>query len=462
MPPDTGRESLPINPTRITFAASIILSVYRGLEKLSYLKSGVPESAPSSWLLLNKNTAPQNESEIIWVFVSTIGELNLSSDFLKKLLTIRPKSQLVLISDHPHYRDAYLTQFPRAHFANINGRSTHFAELANRLPPTLFLIIEIPCRLSDAPCRLPFSALYFAKQKGAKIAVVNGWIYGQQPRCTIDNIEKKLLDQHYLKLIDLYLVQTSEIQNELINAGVAPKRISVSGNLKFDAMDTSEFDINHEKSPPWLKAIRDDERPCIVAGCLSDIREQQTVLDAFCELLKNIPNALLIIVPRHPEFNDRMALLENFIQERNLSYNFKTRMDAPDISSLQVLVVDTIGELRGFYSISDITFVGVDHNILEPLSFRKPTTVVEGWHEGYPSFPVFSIFKEKNLLHIAQTHMELCNYWQSLFTNKDYYTDDQSKMANVLVSETGAVDRTLHLINNLLQTSTNRKNITYK
>jgi 3-deoxy-D-manno-octulosonic-acid transferase len=58
-----------------------------------------------------------------------------------------------------------------------------------------------------------------------------------------------------------------------------------------------------------------------------------------------------------------------------------------------MLVLDTMGELRDFYAASTVSFVGRDHNILEPLTFGKPVTITPGWEATFPSYPVYLLLR---------------------------------------------------------------------
>ena len=102
--------------------------------------------------------------------------------------------------------------------------------------------------------------------------------------------------------------------------------------------------------------------------------EEEFVLDAFLEILGEAKEALLILVPRHPE---RFETVFEYIQNRELSVARRSNKD--DVTpKTQVLLGDTMGELNFLYSVSDVAFVGgslVDHggqNLLEPASLGLP------------------------------------------------------------------------------------------
>jgi len=115
------------------------------------------------------------------------------------------------------------------------------------------------------------------------------------------------------------------------------------------------------------------ERPTLIAASTHET-EEEFVLDSFLEILSKLNEALLIIVPRHPE---RFETVYEYIQNRNLTVARRSKKE--DVTpEIQVLLGDTMGELNFLYSVSDVAFVGgsiVDHggqNLLEPASLGLP------------------------------------------------------------------------------------------
>jgi 3-deoxy-D-manno-octulosonic-acid transferase len=103
--------------------------------------------------------------------------------------------------------------------------------------------------------------------------------------------------------------------------------------------------------------------------------EEEVVLQAHKEILKTLPNCLLIIVPRHKE---RFIKVEKIILNNHLSLQKRSSFKNEIHSHTQVYLGDTMGELLYLYYVSDITFVGgtlIDnggHNLLEPAALKKP------------------------------------------------------------------------------------------
>lgn len=420
--------------------------VFRLLEKLNDMRSGAPETQ------LAIDTA--GATAALWVFVSTIGELNAIDPLLKAILQRNGHLQLVLLTDRPHYRDIYLSRYPQAVVAIINGHSSEAERLARRYPPELLIVAEIPCWPGDAPCRFPFAFVYEAKRHGATAAVVNGWLYHYPPSCRMDSIERKLFQRDYLALFDAIAVQTNEVHQFLIDAGAPPQRLAITGNIKFDAMPSADWSPDGARSPVMLSSLIASGRKSVVCGCVTDLSEQEMILDAYCKLREKHPEVLLILAPRHPEYIERMQELRALLVAKGIPALFRsTQPDAPLPIDTAALVLDTIGELRDFYAAATVAHVGKDHNVLEPLGFSKPVTVGPGWEATYPSFPVYRLLLAEECLLEVSCSGQLAQVWVGMLENSLQYQAMCQRIGCVISQAKGAVTRHLQLIEPLFKAS---------
>jgi len=163
--------------------------------------------------------------------------------------------------------------------------------------------------------------------------------------------------------------QTTIDAERFQSLGVPTDHVQVTGNLKFDIEIAA--DISHAGKQFREHALHD--RPVWTAGSTHE-GEEQLVLVAHQLVLKTIPEALLIIAPRHPQ---RFAQVTAMLRAANVS--FVTRSSTATLSAGNtVLLIDTLGELTQFYAASDIAFVGGSlvpvggHNLLEPAALSLP------------------------------------------------------------------------------------------
>lgn len=429
---------------RIGWATQLKWQGFQLLEGLNDLRRGPPES------LLE--IPPGEPAAALWVFVSTIGELNAIDPLLKAMAERQPHLKLVLLTDRPHYRDSYLGRYPEAVVAIINGHSGEARRLADRFPPALLAVAEIPCWPGDAPCRFAFAFLIEAKRCGARTALVNGWLYHYPPSCRMDALERRWFQRDYLAAFDVIAAQTAEVRDGLLAAGAPAERVTVTGNIKFDALPPADWSPVTARSPVMLGALLASGRTAIVAGCVTDFDEQAMILDAFAAVRARHPDALLILAPRHPEVAERMAALRGFLEERGVPALFRSGVpDAPVAPGVACLVLDTIGELRDFYAAATVSHVGVDHNVLEPLGFAKPVTVRPGWEATYPSYPVYRMLFDAACLLEAEDASQLANSWLGMLDNRQGYADMRRRIGDTIAQAKGAVARHMGLLEPLFE-----------
>ncbi len=390
------------------------------------------------------SVVPEGHSNALWVFVATFGELAMIEPFLRRLVAEFGPHPLVLISDRQIYRSAYAQRYPEAIVVEIPGASEDYRELARRIPPKLFVVAEIPALPSDAPCRLPVGALHHAATAGARIALVNAWLYNYPPSCRIDTIERQLLSRDYLQLYDVITTHNEDVRAKLIAQGAAPELVTATGNFKFDSVAQITNPSRKPMSPLLLKSLLRSPRPTVIAGSL-ERREQARVLDSFELLRKTRPDARLILVPRHPENTQRMEELASILNERGWNWTTRTRMpDEPLPASIDCLILDTFGELRDFYSVATIAHVGRDHNVLEPLAFKRPVSVSADWNTTCPSFPVYRTALEAGVIHECTDSDSLLEIWLTLLDGQGG-SREREKIQLMLEQVCGATERTLTL-----------------
>jgi 3-deoxy-D-manno-octulosonic-acid transferase len=173
--------------------------------------------------------------------------------------------------------------------------------------------------------------------------------------------------------IDRFCVQGDETSRRLVDLGADPARITVTGSLKFDSLESSptpgrgrERVLRYFRIPPG--------RPVIIAGSTSK-GEEEPVIRAFNRVRAAGTNALLIIAARHPE---RFDEVERLCRHEGLVAIRRTELLIDADPRADAVVLDTIGELAQLYQLATVVFIGGSlvpaggHNILEPALYGKP------------------------------------------------------------------------------------------
>lgn len=165
------------------------------------------------------------------------------------------------------------------------------------------------------------------------------------------------------------LAQSEMDAQRFRSIGADDQRVSVGGNLKFDV---NTQNIDREKYER-IQARWGDERVVVLLASTHEDEERQ-ILMRVTQLQHSIPGVLVLIAPRHPE---RFQTV--FLQAQQLG--FKTAR-CSQLETLgrdnEVIVIDSLGELLGFYLFSDYAFLGGSlvpvggHNMLEPIALRVP------------------------------------------------------------------------------------------
>ena len=108
------------------------------------------------------------------------------------------------------------------------------------------------------------------------------------------------------------------------------------------------------------------------------IGEEKELLKAHKQILKKIPNTLLIIIPRHIErCNEIIKITKKTSLDYKLISNEKKRKSNSFKKQFQVLIVNIIGETSIFYKTCDLAFIGGSlknkggHNMLEAACLKK-------------------------------------------------------------------------------------------
>ena len=184
----------------------------------------------------------------------------------------------------------------------------------------------------------------------------------------------KGLTRGMLQNLQQLLAQDLATQQRFIALGMPSERTSVVGNIKFDISAPEDFvEQAAQLQQTWQLAHRK-----IITLASTHAPEEQQLLTALKPYFAQHPELLCIVVPRHPERFDEVA-----VQVKKLQLNMQRRSLAEAIQpETQVYLADSMGEMWLWYALSQACYVGGSlnepgggHNILEPLALNVATVL---------------------------------------------------------------------------------------
>ncbi len=227
--------------------------------------------------------------------------------------------------------------------------------------------------------------------------------------------------------------------------GATPERTHVTGNIKFDFQPPAGIE---EQGRQWRERNAPG-RPVWVAGSTHE-GEETIVLDAHRRVRERFPDALLVLVPRHPQ---RFDAVRDLLARRHDCA--ASRSSGAAISpSTSVVLGDTMGELMMFYAAADLAFVAGSlvpvggHNVLEPASIGRP--VLTGPH-NFNGEEIARLLMDAGAAFVVSDTAQLAHAIIELLDDGKLRAVMGEAGRSVLDANRGALDRLLTLVDPLLE-----------
>lgn len=307
----------------------------------------------------------------IWVHAVSVGESIAAAPMIRALMARHPELPITVTCMTPTGSERIQTMFS----AEISdGRVQHCylpydlpwaaARFLNRVQPRLAVVMET---------ELWPNHIHQCATRGIPVVLANARLSERSAR---GYARFAKLTAPMLAELSWIAVQTEAEAKRFRQLGARPECVAVTGSIKFDLTIDPEL-------PRRAAALREQweasERPVWIAAS-THAGEDEVVLAAHRRLLSLHPEALLILVPRHPE---RFNAVFELCRQQGFATCRRTTGE-PVTAEHQVLLGDTMGELLFLYALGDSAFVGGSlvanggHNLLEPAALGKP--VLSGPH----------------------------------------------------------------------------------
>ncbi len=371
----------------------------------------------------------------LWVHAVSVGEVNAAEPLIKTLQRDYPNAPIVITTVTPTGMQRVRQLFGDKVFHVYLPYDLPFAvrRFLKRIRPRLALIVETEI----------WPNLYFAcRKRGIPLMIVNARLSDRSLR---GYKPMRGMVRAALRCVHRIAAQSRTDAARYRLLGADPQKIVVSGNMKFDmpipagAVEAGKVMREHwgPRRPVWMAASTHEG-------------EELAVLDAHLKVLKRLPDALLLLAPRHPE---RFRLVEHAV--RSLGFNVGTRScDEVPLLANQVFVIDAMGQLMPFFAAADVAFVGGSlvpiggHNVLEPAALSVPVLV--GPHTFNFEEITRSLIQQGGADRVSSIE-QLGPSVLKLLLDSDKREQMGQAAQQVFERERGAVGRIVSMIDTLLQ-----------
>jgi len=298
----------------------------------------------------------------IWMHAASLGEVKVAASIVKTLRRMMPGCTVIVstVTEHGRKlaRETFVEDIPVIYAPVDFVGSIRKALFSVRPDVMVFVETEI------------WPAWLFETHRlGIKTALVNG-------RISVRSIGRYLKLRPFfsdvLKNVDAFSMIRAGDAEHITAMGADPQKIEINGNAKYDLLGTTvDPDIESE-----MREVLnlDDSDKVFIAGSTRN-GEEALLLDAYEKILKEFPDTLLIIAPRHIE---RIQGIEALIEKRGLRHQLWTDIGKNKAKRTeQVIIINAFGELFKIYSVGTLVFCGGSlvplggQNPLEPAAWGK-------------------------------------------------------------------------------------------
>ncbi|HLD16514.1 MAG TPA: lipid IV(A) 3-deoxy-D-manno-octulosonic acid transferase [Coxiellaceae bacterium] len=371
----------------------------------------------------------------LWIHAVSLGESIAATPLIKQLLAHYPNLPLVITTTTPTGSAHIQKQFEnRVYHSYLPFDLPYFIRrFINKIHPQLMIIMET---------ELWPNLLEELKKQHIPVLLANARL---SERSCQGYSKVKPLMQSTLSAFTTVCAQSVLDGDRYIQLGLKPNQLMITGNVKFDMPLPEGI---KEKAAALRKTWNSQNRLIWIAASTHE-GEDEKILKAHHLVQTKFPNALLILVPRHPE---RFEAVADLCEKNGFSTAKRSRNAVNEQTA--ILIGDTVGEMILFYAMSDVAFVAGSfkpiggHNLLEPAALGLPVLTGPELH----NFKHISelLFQSGGAL-LVENELELGHKVIELFQNPTERHTIGQKAYLVVQENRGALEKHLTQIQKILK-----------
>jgi len=368
----------------------------------------------------------------VWVHAVSVGEVNVALKLIQSLREEDPGLAFVLSTTTS-------TGFKLA----VSRKSAWLEPIYG--PLDFYPIVRRVVRLIRPRCLILVEAevwpnlVWEVRQFGAKTALVNARL---SPRSEMRYRLARWITAPIFNQLDLLCLQEPRDADRWKSLGLDPSKLVLTGSVKFDDSATAPRPVRDFR--PVLEEIGIPKSAPVLLGGSTFEGEEVILAEVYMELRKSYPDLFLILVPRHHERADAVARQLEMTGLTVMRRNNSLPEGRPD-----VLLVDTTGELAGWYLCATVVFVGKSlcakggQNPAEPITAGVP--VIFGPHMQNFSTLTRSFLQVDGAMEVNNAN-EIHNAVSDLLASPDRRAAMVANAAKCLEIHRGATNKTVDLL----------------
>ncbi|MEH6456330.1 MAG: lipid IV(A) 3-deoxy-D-manno-octulosonic acid transferase [Cocleimonas sp.] len=412
----------------------------------------------SERLALVKNNT--NKS-VIWVHAVSVGEVIAAKPLIEELLDTYSDTPILVTTTTPTGSDRvkalFFDQIQKQQLLHVYfpydllGIVSRFIKAYQ---PQVLIVVETEI----------WPNLYAkCHQKQIPVLMVNARL---SHKSTQSYLKIKSLVAETLSKVNTIAVRSKSDAEKFIQLGAKTSQIEESGNIKYDiSIDESQVTQAEKYLKTWN--VTDQSKRLVYVAASTHEGEDSKILFTYVNLLKQFPELLLVLVPRHPERFDDVyeQCLEQLPETLNIVRHSENRSHTEDYAGsnnkkINVILGDSMGEMQMWFSAADIVFIGGSlvktggHNPLEATLFGVP--VVSGPHM-FNFEDIATELSVAELLFVCDDEFEISKKLSQILTDKKQLEEQGSevnlfkeKSERFMQQHRGVTTRLLSIISKLI------------
>jgi 3-deoxy-D-manno-octulosonic-acid transferase len=390
---------------------------------------------------------PASDQPLIWLHCVSVGETEAARPLVRALRERFPSYRLVVstttVTGQQVAQRVFQKEAAAIFYFPIDWAWT-VRRVLRTLKPSALLIMET---------ELWPNLLRTCRRQSIPVALVNGRISATSFR-RYQMI--RLFTARMLNNLTMAIMQSERDVTRIRELGMATERTLSSGNLKFDGASNDGNDATLTSNIRSRFGLSESESLIVAAS--THWPEEQVLIEAFRRVnhVESGRRVRLLIAPRHPE---RFTEVADLIADSGLSWARRTTPPDKEDATCDVILLDSIGELRAVFPLADITFIGGSiashggHNVLEPAA--EGVCVITGPHTDNFAAIIQTLLNEDALVQlkevaISEAAKQLAATIKELLNDETRRREIGQRAMAVCDSNRGATNRTMQILAKLL------------